>query len=970
MKKTSRLLIIFSLLAGFIGAMFWPAFKASAAFNASDLMDNSIFDNVNAMSTVQINSFLNSFSGSCISPNNNFLAPDPIGYSPTTGFMYGADVTAGQVINDAAQAYGINPEVLLTTLQKEQSLVSGGGGCSVLNYAAAMGYGCPDGGTTYNYSGVDLYTLNGTEITSVSQTCVSSSLQVGFSQQVIHAAWLLKFGEQRSEGNVTWAVNNGNWNNSDDPPTCYYGPMTAGSRAMSDSINPCSYSANGTPIPGNQPLIYSGYTTIDSTSVQVETGATAALYWYTPHFAGNQNFDNIFQSWFGPTTTGDFYFEVINTNPDTGANMWYLLTPEGKYYIPSMSVYDAWGLNNYAFQTVSQTYFDSLPAGPNLGNLLKDQYNNYFFMDNGETHYIPNASFLTLWNLNPGTAAQSTGLVYSLPQGNWVGRFLTDPSSSPSQIYLMDGGAKRLVSNTNLLYEWGYTPSQLTAVSSSYLSSVTTGSDVTQYVSSGTQDFVVDTDRLISFPNSDTQNAYGAHTYTTMNQNTLSFLSSYVATTFVQASGSQSLYMLDNNSLRYVPTIQLAEDWGYVPVQGPTFISSSLFSSFSASSNLTYLAQRSSDNSIWVVDGQKHLIPSGSTENAWVSSGSTVPIYSSQSLDLLVTGLNATDLIQANGSPNVYTLDNGQMRYLPSLNALNAWGSATISISVFSQNLISSIPEGSTVSYMVQNSGNYYLLMNGFAYAVNPTYYNSWNANSSTPLIANSTLARFQISSQSIGPYVQIGGINYIMENLYAIPVVSHLDAYNFTSSNTVNLPNNYFTTLPDASFLIQSTSTSDSRLWLVSNGQKYWLNSFPLAVSYGWISQRVPITYLDPAVLNQIPTNASIPSLLITTPGSGVKLINFGRALAFPNQTTLTDYERAPNYIFSVSPSIYNQFALYASTSSLIEDDYGNVYSVNNGQKNWITNPSLLSTTYSGIPITYLDGTTMALIPTGSQIN
>ena len=35
----------------------------------------------------------------------------------------------------------------------------------------------------------------------------------------------------------------------------------------------------------------------------MDTGATAALYWYTPHFNGNQNFYNIFTNWFGPTTS-------------------------------------------------------------------------------------------------------------------------------------------------------------------------------------------------------------------------------------------------------------------------------------------------------------------------------------------------------------------------------------------------------------------------------------------------------------------------------------------------------------------------------------------------------------------------------------------------------------------------------------------------------------------------------------------
>lgn len=260
--------------------------SVQAAFNHNNLMDDFVFDNSGSMNAAQIDSWLNAnFPSSCISINHGFSAPDPTGYSPSGGYTYGGNVSAGRVIYDAAQAYSINPQVLLATLQKEQSIVSGAGGCSTLAYTGAMGYGCPDGGTTYSYSGVNLYSINGNAVTSVSGTCVNSSSKAGFSQQVIHGAWLLKFGEQRSEGNTSWAVIKGNWDNSDDPPTCYGGPMTQGYRKR------CSSDSTA--------VFYDGNITIDGSTTHMDTGPTAALYWYTPHFNGNQNFDNIFTSWFG-----------------------------------------------------------------------------------------------------------------------------------------------------------------------------------------------------------------------------------------------------------------------------------------------------------------------------------------------------------------------------------------------------------------------------------------------------------------------------------------------------------------------------------------------------------------------------------------------------------------------------------------------------------------------------------------------
>lgn len=277
------------------------------ALMPNNIIDDPIFDRAGTMSAAQIDNWLNSKFGStsCISTSHGFSAPDPTGYAPGTPvgvYSYSSTpVSAGQVIYDAAQAYGINPQVLLTTLEKEQSLVTGSTGCSVYGDSTAMGYGCPDGGGAHNYvytNGTDagtlptpLFYLNNSPITAINGTCVNSASKAGFSEQVIHAAWLLAFGRQRSVGNTAWNVQLTNypqpgdsWNNSDDPPTAYGGPMTQGLRA---TVN------------GGSPTYYDGYTTIDGQSVHMGSGGTAALYWYTPHLHGNQNFYDIFTNWFG-----------------------------------------------------------------------------------------------------------------------------------------------------------------------------------------------------------------------------------------------------------------------------------------------------------------------------------------------------------------------------------------------------------------------------------------------------------------------------------------------------------------------------------------------------------------------------------------------------------------------------------------------------------------------------------------------
>ncbi|HSX44225.1 MAG TPA: hypothetical protein VLE69_02925, partial [Candidatus Saccharimonadales bacterium] len=305
MKQRKLLSIGFVLLLT-AGAFVFVFMRAGAAFNPNNLIDDGIFSNSNSMTAAQIDTFLNNFgSNSCISTNSGFEARVPSGYTPSGGFTYGNFTTAGTVIATAAQVYGINPRVLLTTLQKEQSLVNSS--ASYCNdgdehkYAAAAGYGCPDGGTVYNWSGVSLYRRYGSEHTNTGSTCVNSAAKAGFSQQVIRAAWLLKFGQQRSKGNTNWAVVGGSWDNSDDPYSSYSGPMTQGSLKR---CNSCSTT------------YYDGYTTIDGTATHMDSGGTAALYWYTPHFHGNQNFVSIYEGWFGSTVNIDAG-SVINSLPVT-----------------------------------------------------------------------------------------------------------------------------------------------------------------------------------------------------------------------------------------------------------------------------------------------------------------------------------------------------------------------------------------------------------------------------------------------------------------------------------------------------------------------------------------------------------------------------------------------------------------------------------------------------------------------------
>jgi hypothetical protein len=432
MKTTlAKLSSLTLLIAGLsVGLCLWRASPAHAAFVANDVIDDNVFNNTGSMTAAQINTFLNAnFPNSCISTNHGFSAADPVGYNPTQGFIFGGPVSAGQVIYDAAQAYGLNPQVLVTTLEKEENLVTGGSGCASWRYASAVGFSCTDSGTnshTYTYTnGTDpgslptpLYYINGAPQNSITNSCVSSPLMAGFSEQLIWASWLLEKGLQRSDGNVNWAVVKPNWDNSDES-NCYGGPMTQGNwkRCRTDA----------------QPTFYDGYITIDGQSVHMDTGATASLYWYTPHFSGNISFVNLFEAWFGPTKGS-----LVQAAGDKTV---YLLSGSTAYPISDINV-----LNDFAalgpLRVTSAGEINTYSSGPVLGRMVGGS---------DGTLYLVNASIKLPFTSCASVAdyGYSCGGVITLTAAQ-LNRLSNGPAVTPliksvsnGTIYYVFGGQKR-----------------------------------------------------------------------------------------------------------------------------------------------------------------------------------------------------------------------------------------------------------------------------------------------------------------------------------------------------------------------------------------------------------------------------------------------------------------------------------------------------------------------------------------------
>lgn len=123
-------------------------------FDAGNILSDQQFFDADAYDLAQVQGFLDRWNQGCRTgvggteclakyrEDSPSFAPDD--YCPA-GFAGQPGDTAAQIIWKSAQSCGINPQVLLTTLQKEQGLITASGyRLNETRYAIAMGYACPD----------------------------------------------------------------------------------------------------------------------------------------------------------------------------------------------------------------------------------------------------------------------------------------------------------------------------------------------------------------------------------------------------------------------------------------------------------------------------------------------------------------------------------------------------------------------------------------------------------------------------------------------------------------------------------------------------------------------------------------------------------------------------------------------------------------------------------------------------------
>ena len=260
--------------------------------------------------------------------------------------------TAAELIFDASNSAGLNPQVILVTLHKEQSLILGQfSSDSALQRALdrALGFGCPDeGGCQDIFLGFYHQLFGNFDAAGNRYIGMPSSLVRSFNFEVS--------GVRVGRGPMVDANNNAFGN---------------GNRVRVSRKGDTITLENTQGPPNNAPA---------TQSVALSNFATTALYRYTPHvYNGNYNFWKFFVAWFRYANG-----TLIATASDPKI---YIIDNGLRRPISSFVIQQR-GLNAASVITVSPSEFLEFTLGdvmvPSDGTILKNPAGQHYLIDEGK----------------------------------------------------------------------------------------------------------------------------------------------------------------------------------------------------------------------------------------------------------------------------------------------------------------------------------------------------------------------------------------------------------------------------------------------------------------------------------------------------------------------------------------------------------------------------------------------------------
>lgn len=319
-----------------------------ANFRPGNIISDQVFFDSSTMSAPQVQRFFESKVQTCRSGYTCLKdfkqnTPNRAADSYCDGYSGAANESASTIIYKAAISCGINPQVLIVMLEKEQSLVTHTWP-SQWRYDMALGQGCPD-------------------------TAPCDPAFAGFFYQIYGAARQMQI---YAEGKwFTWYAPGKTWN-------ILYNPNTAcGSSPVYIENKATAALYYYTPYQPNAAALRAGYGTGDSCSAY-----------------GNRNFFNFFEDWFGSTQSPSKITANLAQSP-SGAI--YLISNGTKHYIADWDLYVLYRNRLGNPVAASDSSLNALGTGVNASRYVHDARTGtlYLLEPDGTKHRFPTADAVT-----------------------------------------------------------------------------------------------------------------------------------------------------------------------------------------------------------------------------------------------------------------------------------------------------------------------------------------------------------------------------------------------------------------------------------------------------------------------------------------------------------------------------------------------------------------------------------------------
>jgi len=776
---------------------------AGSEFNASRIIDDGIFFNSNTMNTGDLQNFLNSKVPACdtygtqpssragyatradwgrangVGPPYQCLRDYSQTISTTSADLYcggiaGGTKSAADIIFNVARACGINPQVLVVLLQKEQSLITDDWPWPI-QYRSATGFGCPD-------------------------TAECDSTYYGFFNQVYNAGRQFKRYIQQPQS-FNYAVGRTSYVGYNPNAACGGTNLTPQTQATAALYNYTPYQPNAAAL-----------------SNLYGTGDNCSAY-------GNRNFWRMFNDWFGSTKIDSF---TIAFDPSTNAQ--YLLFGGLKQAIPDPETKIAWGIQSYPLVSMSTSYLSSLPSGPNLDRLtrLNTSDNTVFFMDGGKRYRVMSQSMFDSWNFGAMPITNvPPALFYNAVDGGELSYSFKGPSSET--LYTPDGSDAngqtviRPYSNNIVQKAWEGDNSSYIQLSASYFNRIdnVAGSTITstKIINNGREYQVVDGGKMYQ-PNP-IASLYPSTAQTVSNVTLNRLVDKGNASHLIRAANDNTVYMVDNQTKRPVANPNVLAAW--TPQGSVVRIVNSSY--IALLPNGQYLDKYASDSAgqIYIMHGTKSAVPS-SLSGAY--QGLVTTAITSQLMSLFSSSSSTlTGYLRGNNTPEVYLLDNsGNKRHIDGGDKATLMGAFNTGITLMPDSLVNTIPTASSPKLFVSDGSREYVIEGGKKHIVSTAVKNDWGLKE-PQVYSDGTLNRFETGQDLVSKlrdgnnyYLVKGGRGFLTTDINIADTWSIKDA---PQMNQLLIKNQiYFYML--TRFV---RSTTDSRLFVIDNGNWYNLS-------------------------------------------------------------------------------------------------------------------------------------------------